>query len=225
MSVQFYPGCVALAILALQTWLAMPVRADGPLVLDEAVANFEARYRSDPVSRREPELTGEEVKAAVLLFKSKRSELPRKVWEQLDVLTNKSLLPASMNLFLEQQLDPGGSTIFDVWNVQLVATDEDGKSWILPIRNRVIGARSIAEEIARLEAKLAEPDAPGYSTIKHEYELRLKQLIARAKDIVDYDSELKRIQQRLDELLKARTGYQPENPAALELLERLKSTR
>lgn len=162
--------------ISLRLLTAAPDTQDTPL--SDAIAAFNKKALNDPIGAKQPPLTMDEVVAAILL------------WERsADILVSDDLF-ASFKRIAETKSLPTtaefarltgydrGSQVFDVWSVRVRMKRADGSSYEFLIRERVVGSRTIREELERLSRWIDEEGVEkwvgGFNWLERKKELEAR---------------------------------------------------
>ena len=145
--------------------------------LTEAIAAFNDKATRDPIGKKETPLTLEEVIGAILLYeRPKEAPISDELLGQFKTIASTKKLPGNAEFEVLTGYDRGGMFIFDVWSVRIRIDRPDSSSYAFQIRERVVGVRTLPEEIQRLEAFIeaegVEKWVGGYRIIDHKNDLQ-----------------------------------------------------
>ena len=147
--------------------------------LSHAIASFNEESQSDSIGVSQPPITEEEVVASILLWESPAdAPISEKMLADFKGIAVSRALPGNARFESLNGYDPGGSHVFDVWSVRVRMEREDGSSYAFVIRERVLGARTLEEELQRLDALIAEEEVErwvgGYRILERKKELEAR---------------------------------------------------
>ncbi|MEM9283571.1 MAG: hypothetical protein AAGA96_17250 [Verrucomicrobiota bacterium] len=127
--------------------------------LSEAIASFNEKSRSDSIGASQPPITEDEVAAAILLWeRPPNAPISEKLLASFREIAASKILPDNASFESLNGYDRGGSHVFDVWSVRVRMEREDGSSYAFVIRERVVGARTLEEELKRLNALIEQEE-------------------------------------------------------------------
>jgi len=146
--------------------------------LSEAISAFNKKSLIDPIGAKQSPLTIEEVIAAILLWK-KSTDIPvsDELFASFKRIAGTKSLPATAEFARLTGYDRG-SHIFDVWSVRIRMKRADGSSYEFLIRERVVGSRTLREELERLSKWIDEEEVEkwvgGFNFLERKKELEAR---------------------------------------------------
>ncbi|MEM9280548.1 MAG: hypothetical protein AAGA96_01860 [Verrucomicrobiota bacterium] len=127
--------------------------------LSEAITSFNEKSKSDSIGASQPPITEEEVVAAILLWeRPPNAPISEELLASFRDIAASKVLPDNASFESLNGYDRGCSHVFDVWSVRVRMEREDGSSYAFVIRERVLGARTLEEELKRLNALIEEKE-------------------------------------------------------------------
>lgn len=147
--------------------------------LSEAVAAFNKKSLSDTIGAAQPPMTEEEVVAAILLYECPPNEpVSDELLGSFKKIATSKTLPENASFESLNGYDRGGSHIFDVWSVRIRMERADGSSYAFVLRERVVGSRTLEEELERLNNLIEEEDVKrwvgGYRILERKKDLEAR---------------------------------------------------
>ena len=143
--------------------------------LIEAIFHFNKKSLSDSIGASQAPITEEEVVAAILLWESpSNAPISDELLGIFKSIAESKALPGNAIFESLNGYDRGGSHIFDVWSVR-IKIERAGSSYAFVIRERVVGSRTLSEELARLSKRIEEKGIKrwvgGYRILERKNEL------------------------------------------------------
>ena len=127
--------------------------------LSEAITSFNKESRSDSIGASQTPITVEEVVAAILLWERPASApVSDELLASFKKIASFRILPDNASFESLTGYDRGGTHVFDVWSVRIRMERADGSSYAFVIRERAVGARTLKEELGRLNALIEEKE-------------------------------------------------------------------
>jgi uncharacterized protein (TIGR03067 family) len=129
--------------------------APGAISLAEAIRVFNARAADNPVGKKQPPLSQDEVIAAIRWSLLNPDKLPvsDKTLETLKKITDSRELPQGFQLEVLTGFEPNGRSEFTKWSVRLRIPAEPRGTTCVGIREVMINSRLIGEEERKVIAK------------------------------------------------------------------------
>jgi hypothetical protein len=171
------------AITVVASLVSAPVNNEGNPLAD-SIETFNRAAATDEIGKTQNPLTEQEVVAAILMWEpTKDSPVSNALLEQFRSIAKTKELPHNATIEKLTGYDPGGDHVFDVWSVRIRMQRPDDSSYSFVIRERVIAARTIVEELDALKDRIsALPEEqrrlPGFYRI-HD---RVKELEKRIEE-------------------------------------------
>ena len=141
-----------IAMLVIVTSLVLTPVSNGDTTLASAIEKFNRDAATHRIGKTQSPLTEQEVVAAILWWEpTKDTPVSPELLEQFRSIAKTKTLPRNATFEKLTGFDRGGEHVFDVWSVRIVMQRSDNSTYAFLIRERVIGARTINEELSRLK--------------------------------------------------------------------------
>ncbi len=150
-----------------------------PTPLADAITAFNKAASLDPIGKSQSPLTEAEVIAAILMYeKPADAPVSNHLLQTFKAIAASGELPPNATFESLNGYDRGGAHIFDVWSVRIRLEREDRSSYAFLIRERVIGSRTLEDELERVHQRIvnsrAELMVGGYRLLNRRDDLRAR---------------------------------------------------
>ncbi len=121
---------------------------NGSTSLADAVKAFNERAAENPIGKKQPPLTEEEVIAAIRWwdFERKKSPVSDEEYRAFRRVAETRRLPVGWEFEVLTGFEPNHQVTFDAWSVRIRMPRQDGGSYAFSIRERMIRSRLIGPE-------------------------------------------------------------------------------